>query len=152
MEDDTTQEKKYTLGSPENFREYLNLIFSGNALESQEKEFSLRIIKHFVEKVYAGETPETYALEVLAYALDNVVNYEEKWENALPLPWNEGDPIFTEIQHRDLKICEDYNKELANDPNQNKQFLKESLAKKYCRTIKTVEAALTAHKKIFKAS
>lgn len=109
----------YVLADPKGIDDYLGLDplrFS----EQQQDEWSLRLIRCFIESVYNGETPPKYVMECLALQLEEVVRFGSPWESAFPLPWTKTPTRLTRAQFEAERIFEkiryEHKRALERDP------------------------------------
>ena len=105
---------EYQLSEPVDFYKWSSLIDAKTATESHHDEFDLRMIQHFMDKVYANEKPESWVLMAIANAFMKVV-HGERWEDAIQLPWTQTTSQYSPAEKKDLNIyCK-----IANDLSSN---------------------------------
>jgi hypothetical protein len=104
----------YFLSEPIDLFEFNELIRNGTATERHHDEFYLRLLQHFVDRVYAREAPENWVMNALTDAFIKVLQ-GERWEDALPLPWTKMTLPHTAAEWQALGIFCDVTKAIKSN-------------------------------------
>ena len=106
----------YKISEPVDFYEWSNLIENKTASERHHDEFDLRMIQHFMDKVYANELPESWVLSAIANAFMKVI-HGSRWEDEFQLPWTKFSSTRSPSENKDLEIFCKISNDLSKNPN-----------------------------------
>lgn len=96
----------YSLAGPEDFDEYIQRIRTGKASPQEHSEFTLRIMQHFADSVWAHKLPEQWVMDYLADRFERIL-HGGKWEREFPLPWIPVPSDLSRAEERGLSMaCE----------------------------------------------
>jgi len=116
--------------SAEDVDVFLERINAGQATDKEHKEFTLRLIRHFIDTVDAGESPRRWVMEYLADQFWRVL-HGGQWENEFELPWIEGHDGPTPAERLGVAIFCDIVNAHRDNPKKNVTQIIEDIGQKY---------------------
>lgn len=148
---DDDQGECYELSEPQDFDAWVELLRRHELSERQSNESMLRMIEHFMDSVYKGETPRYFVMYQLANSFYEVLQ-GGRWENAFPLPWTKFPLHLTEIENRDLEMYCEVENGLHADPTADVTKLIDATAKRWCVSFATARGAYYGWRKQLKSN
>ena len=139
------------LGEPaEDIDAFLERVNNGETTEKENDEFALRLIRHFIDAVDAGESPRPWVMKYLADQFWRVL-HGAQWENEFALPWIEGDDGPTQAERLGVAIfCDVVNARRIN-PRKNVTQIIEDIGQKYNVAYRTARSHYYGYLKLMKA-
>ena len=146
---DSDGESEYRLAAPEDFSEFCKLIESGEATSQHHKEFDLRMIGHFCDRIYLNKKPESWVMEAIANAFFKVI-HGGRWEDEFQLPWTESSSPWTKAENKDLQIFCAIANRLKSNPNFAVTEAIKLVASENATSYEKARAAYYRHKPLIK--
>ena len=134
----------YYVQGPLDFDEFLEGM--GRGKKDAGDEFVLRMIQHFIDAVYAKESPRSWVLNYLADQFYKVL-HGGRWEDEFPLPWTKRCDYGSQAEWRALAIfCDIANAKHAAPKRPITALIKEA-ALEWSVSYETARAAYYKHRK-----
>lgn len=137
----------YFLSEPIDFKEFGEIIRNGTATERHHEEFYLRLMQHFVDRVYAREAPDDWVMNALTDAFTKVLQ-GGRWEDAFPLPWTKMTLPHTAAEWQALGVFCDVANLIKSNPDAEVTAVIREVASARNVSYESARAAYYTHKRL----